>query len=129
MMKGPSSFGKRRNKTHTLCRRCGAKAIHLQKPTCGKCAYPAKRKRKYYWSAQAKWRTTTGTGCMRYLKVVYRRFRNGFCEETTPKSRRSTMASSSTAQITYTTSKAMVRKVLKKYIMLALQKPYCHDWH
>lgn len=44
--KGTSSFGKRRNKTHTLCRRCGAKAYHLQKSSCGKCGYPEKRKRK-----------------------------------------------------------------------------------
>uniref|UniRef100_A0A9J7Z9U9 Ribosomal protein L37 n=1 Tax=Cyprinus carpio carpio TaxID=630221 RepID=A0A9J7Z9U9_CYPCA len=46
MTKGTSSFGKRHNKTHTLCRRCGSKAYHLQKSTCGKCGYPAKRKRK-----------------------------------------------------------------------------------
>nr|XP_054110984.1 collagen alpha-1(I) chain-like [Callithrix jacchus] len=62
MTKGTSSFGKRRNKTHTLCRRCGSKAYHLQKSTCGKCGYPAKRKRKYNWSAKAKRRNTTGTG-------------------------------------------------------------------
>ena len=48
--KGTSSFGKRRNKTHTLCRRCGSKAYHLQKSTCGKCGYPAKRKRKCKWN-------------------------------------------------------------------------------
>uniref|UniRef100_A0A8C2ML57 Large ribosomal subunit protein eL37 n=1 Tax=Cricetulus griseus TaxID=10029 RepID=A0A8C2ML57_CRIGR len=48
MMKGTSSFGKRLNKTHTLYRRCGSKAYHLQKSTCGKCGgYPAKWKRKY----------------------------------------------------------------------------------
>uniref|UniRef100_A0A8B9VVG8 Large ribosomal subunit protein eL37 n=1 Tax=Anas zonorhyncha TaxID=75864 RepID=A0A8B9VVG8_9AVES len=74
MTKGTSSFGKRRNKTHTLCRRCGSKAYHLQKSTCGKCGYPAKRKRKYNWSAKAKRRNTTGTGRMRHLKKVYRRF-------------------------------------------------------
>ncbi|XP_041031449.1 60S ribosomal protein L37-like [Carcharodon carcharias] len=97
MMKETSSFGKKRKKTHTLCQRCGAKAFHLQKSTCGKCAYPAKRKRKYNWSAEAKRRNTTGTGCMRHLKMVYRRFRNGFGEGTTWKPRCSTMASSSTA--------------------------------
>ncbi|XP_078402342.1 large ribosomal subunit protein eL37-like [Cetorhinus maximus] len=97
MTKGTSSFGKRWNKTHTLCQRCGAKAFHLQKLTCGKCAYPAKRKRKCTWSAKAKRRNTTGTGCMRQLKVVYCRFRNGFHEGTILKPRRSTMASSSTA--------------------------------
>ncbi|XP_078420731.1 large ribosomal subunit protein eL37-like [Cetorhinus maximus] len=89
------SFGKKRNKTHTLCRQCGA--FHLQKSTCGKCAYPAKRKRKYNWSAKAKRRNTTGTGRMRHLKVVYRRLRNGFHKGTILKPRPSTMASSSTA--------------------------------
>uniref|UniRef100_A0A2I2Y741 60S ribosomal protein L37 n=1 Tax=Gorilla gorilla gorilla TaxID=9595 RepID=A0A2I2Y741_GORGO len=47
MTKGMSLFGKRRNKTHTLCCRRGSKAYHLQKSTCGKCGYAAKRKRKY----------------------------------------------------------------------------------
>uniref|UniRef100_A0A667WNQ5 Ribosomal protein L37 n=1 Tax=Myripristis murdjan TaxID=586833 RepID=A0A667WNQ5_9TELE len=75
--KGTSSFGKRRNKTHTLCRRCGSKAYHLQKSSCGKCGYPEKRKRKYNWSAKAKRRNTTGTGRLRHLRVVYRRF-SGF---------------------------------------------------
>uniref|UniRef100_A0A3P8UNQ7 Ribosomal protein L37 n=1 Tax=Cynoglossus semilaevis TaxID=244447 RepID=A0A3P8UNQ7_CYNSE len=75
MTKGTSSFGKRRNKTHTLCRRCGSKAYHLQKSSCGKCGYPEKRKRKYNWSAKAKRRNTTGTGRLRHMKVVYRRFR------------------------------------------------------
>uniref|UniRef100_A0A8I5N0Z3 Large ribosomal subunit protein eL37 n=1 Tax=Papio anubis TaxID=9555 RepID=A0A8I5N0Z3_PAPAN len=81
MTKGTSSFGKRRNKTHTLCRRCGSKAYHLQKSTCGKCGYPAKRKRKYNWSAKAKRRNTTGTGRMRHLKIVYRRFRHSICND------------------------------------------------
>ncbi|KAK2099081.1 60S ribosomal protein L37 [Saguinus oedipus] len=61
MTKGTSSFGKRCNKTHTLCRRCGSKAYHLQKSTCGKRGYPTKRKRKYNWSAKAKRRNTTKT--------------------------------------------------------------------
>jgi hypothetical protein len=30
------------------------------------------------WSAKAKRRKTTGTGRMRYLKTVARRFKNGF---------------------------------------------------
>uniref|UniRef100_A0A674B5J1 Ribosomal protein L37 n=1 Tax=Salmo trutta TaxID=8032 RepID=A0A674B5J1_SALTR len=72
--KGTSSFGKRRNKTHALCRRCGSKAYHLQKSSCGKCGYPEKRKRKYNWSAKAKRRNTTGSGRIRHLRVVYRRF-------------------------------------------------------
>uniref|UniRef100_A0A8C6U9P2 Ribosomal protein L37 n=1 Tax=Neogobius melanostomus TaxID=47308 RepID=A0A8C6U9P2_9GOBI len=71
--KGTSSFGKRRNKTHTLCRRCGAKAYHLQKSSCAKCGYPRNN-----WSAKAKRRNTTGTGRLRHLKVVYRRFRYNY---------------------------------------------------
>uniref|UniRef100_A0A8C7JG26 Ribosomal protein L37 n=1 Tax=Oncorhynchus kisutch TaxID=8019 RepID=A0A8C7JG26_ONCKI len=74
MTKGTSSFGKRRNKTHALCRRCGSKAYHLQKSSCGKCGYPEKRKRRYNWSAKAKRRNTTGSGRLRHLRVVYRRF-------------------------------------------------------
>nr|XP_033816575.1 60S ribosomal protein L37-like [Geotrypetes seraphini] len=90
MTKGTSSFGKRHNKTHTLCRRCGSNAYHLQKSTCGKCGYPAKRKRKY----KAKRHNATGTGRMRHLKVVYCRFRNGFREGTTPKPKRAASSSS-----------------------------------
>ncbi|RII23453.1 hypothetical protein CUC08_Gglean012275 [Alternaria sp. MG1] len=52
--KGTSSFGKRHNKTHTLCRRC------------------------VNWGEKAKRRKTTGTGRMRYLKTVNRKFSNGF---------------------------------------------------
>uniref|UniRef100_A0A8C5TQT7 Large ribosomal subunit protein eL37 n=1 Tax=Malurus cyaneus samueli TaxID=2593467 RepID=A0A8C5TQT7_9PASS len=81
--------------SHTLCRRCGSKAYHLQKSTCGKCGYPAKRKRNYNWSAKAKRRNTTGTGRMRHLKRVYRRFRNRFREGTTPKPREHAVAASS----------------------------------
>ncbi|KAH0505197.1 60S ribosomal protein L37 [Microtus ochrogaster] len=88
---------RRRNKTHTVCRRCGSKAYHLQKSTCGKCGYPAKRKRKYNWSAKAKRRNTTGTGRMRHLKIVYRRFRHGFREGTTPKPKRAAVAASSSS--------------------------------
>ncbi|CAD7686045.1 unnamed protein product [Nyctereutes procyonoides] len=86
MTKGTSWFGKRRNKTHTLCRRCGSK-----------CGYPAKRKRKYNRSAKAKRRSTTETGRMRHLKIVYRRFRHGFREGTTPKPKRAAVAASSSS--------------------------------
>uniref|UniRef100_A0A7N5JXG4 60S ribosomal protein L37 n=1 Tax=Ailuropoda melanoleuca TaxID=9646 RepID=A0A7N5JXG4_AILME len=34
MMKG-IAFGKRHNKTHTLCHHSGSNACHLQKSTCG----------------------------------------------------------------------------------------------
>merc|ERR1712071_198292 len=42
MTKGTSSFGKRHNKTHTLCRRCGRSSYHIQKHTCSQCGYPSK---------------------------------------------------------------------------------------
>ena len=38
--------GKRHNKTHTLCRRCGRHSFHIQKSTCAGCGYPAARLRK-----------------------------------------------------------------------------------
>lgn len=44
--KGTGSFGKRRNKTHTLCIRCGRRSFHLQKSRCAACGYPAARIRK-----------------------------------------------------------------------------------
>lgn len=45
MGKGTGSFGKRRNKSHTLCVRCGRRSFHIQKSRCSACAYPAARKR------------------------------------------------------------------------------------
>ncbi|KAI6232851.1 Ribosomal protein L37 [Aphelenchoides fujianensis] len=80
MTKGTSSFGKRHNKTHTLCRRCGRSSYHIQKHTCSSCGFPAARKRTYQWSAKSIRRRTTGTGRCRHLKDVQRRFRNGFRE-------------------------------------------------
>ncbi|VDN06349.1 unnamed protein product [Thelazia callipaeda] len=82
MTKGTSSFGKRHNKTHTLCRRCGRSSYHIQKHRCASCGYPSARKRTYQWSIKAVRRHTTGTGRMRHLKVVRRRFRNRFREGT-----------------------------------------------
>ena len=43
--KGTGSFGKRRNKSHTLCVRCGRRSWHLQKSKCSSCGYPAARVR------------------------------------------------------------------------------------
>ncbi|NXF42126.1 RL37 protein, partial [Nyctibius bracteatus] len=82
--KGTSSFGKRRNKTHTLCRRCGSKAYHLQKSTCGKCGYPAKRKRKS---------ETTLSKNGNHISTC----RNGFREGTTPKPKRAAVAARSSS--------------------------------
>lgn len=39
--KGTASFGKRHNKSHTLCRRCGKRSYHIQKSTCAACGYPS----------------------------------------------------------------------------------------
>ncbi|CAN7117598.1 unnamed protein product [Brassica rapa subsp. narinosa] len=85
--KGTGSFGKRRNKSHTLCVRCGRRSFHIQKSRCSACAYPAARKRTYNWSVKAIRRKTTGTGRMRYLKNVPRRFKTGFREGTEAKPR------------------------------------------
>ncbi|EDO38233.1 predicted protein [Nematostella vectensis] len=92
MTKGTSSFGKRHNKSHTLCVRCGRKAYHIQKKRCAGCGFPSARLRKFNWSMKAKRRTTTGTGRMRHLKLVYRRFQNGFQEGTQAKSQKKNVA-------------------------------------
>jgi len=80
MTKGTSSFGKRNDKTHTICIRCGRRAFHNQKKECGCCGYPSARVRKYNWSNKAIRRKTTGTGRQRYLKTLPRKFKNGFRE-------------------------------------------------
>ncbi|RLL96573.1 60S ribosomal protein L37 [Aspergillus turcosus] len=87
MTKGTSSFGKRHNKSHTLCRRCGRRSFHIQKSTCANCGYPSAKVRKYNWSEKAKRRKTTGTGRMSHLKDVHRRFKNGL-QVGTPKGAR-----------------------------------------
>uniref|UniRef100_A0A194AKT0 Ribosomal protein L37 n=1 Tax=Pinctada fucata TaxID=50426 RepID=A0A194AKT0_PINFU len=96
MTKGTSSFGKRHNKTHTRCPRCGRRTYHIQKKTCAQCGYPSPTIRKFNWSIKAQRRRKTGTGRMRYLKKVHRRFRNGFREGTVPKPRRRTAAPTTT---------------------------------
>lgn len=81
--KGTFSFGRRHNKTHTLCRRCGRRAFHIQKKVCGACGYPAARRRNYNWSNKARRRRTTGTGRQAHLKEVQRKFNNGFRTQVT----------------------------------------------
>ncbi|KAG2571313.1 hypothetical protein PVAP13_7KG104992 [Panicum virgatum] len=44
--KGTGSFGKCRNKAHTIRIRCGRRSFHLQKSTYSSCGYPAARIRK-----------------------------------------------------------------------------------
>lgn len=85
--KGTGSFGLRHTKTHGLCRRCGRRSFHLQKSTCSSCGYPAAKIRKYNWGKKAIRRKTTGTGRMAHLKLVHRRFKNGFREGTEAKPR------------------------------------------
>merc|ERR1711959_813153 len=83
MTKGTTSFGKRHNKSHTLCRRCGRRSFHIQKKTCAACGYPAAKTRSYNWGKKAIRRKTTGSGRCRYLKTLARRAKNGFREGTT----------------------------------------------
>lgn len=77
-IEGTPSLGKRHNKSHTLCNRCGRRSFHVQKKTCSSCGYPAAKMRSHNWALKAKRRRTTGTGRMAYLKHVTRRFKNGF---------------------------------------------------
>jgi len=93
MTKGTSSFGKRHNKTHTLCVRCGKKSYHIQHKLCSSCSYPSKSMKRFNWGAKALRRRTTGTGRMRYMKGLTRRFKNGFREgSVAPAKRRATAA-------------------------------------
>merc|ERR1712042_156811 len=88
MTKGTSSFGKRHNKSHTLCVRCGRHSFHIQKKSCSSCSYPLATLRNYNWGLKAKRRKTTGTGRMRHLKLVRRKFTNGFREGTQAQSKK-----------------------------------------
>ncbi|CAE6503652.1 unnamed protein product [Rhizoctonia solani] len=51
---------------------------HSAYAACAQCGYPSAKLRSYEWGQKAKRRKTTGTGRMRYLKEVSRRFKNGF---------------------------------------------------
>merc|ERR1712157_492289 len=80
MTKGTTSFGRRHTKTHTTCRRCGKVSYHIQKKLCSSCGYPNPKMRNFNWGEKAKRRRTTGTGRMRHMKTMSRRFKNGFRE-------------------------------------------------
>ncbi|KAG0006138.1 60S ribosomal protein L37 [Entomortierella chlamydospora] len=69
----------------TLSSFCGRRSFHNQKKTCAQCGYPAAKTRSYNWSVKGKRRKTTGTGRMRHLSDVKRRFKNGFREGTQAK--------------------------------------------
>eukprot|EP01147_Barroeca_monosierra_P011232 gene11232-3280_t len=77
--KGTTSFGPRKNKSHTLCIRCGRRAYHIQKKRCAACGYPAAKKRNA-GSNKAIRRKTTGTGRMKHLRRVQQKFKDGFRE-------------------------------------------------
>mmetsp|Transcript_1217 Transcript_1217/g.2220 ORF Transcript_1217/g.2220 Transcript_1217/m.2220 type:complete len:162 (+) Transcript_1217:65-550(+) len=91
---GTPAMGKRHKKSHGLCIRCGKRSYHLQKKKCASCGYPSATMRKYNWSKKAKRRRTTGTGRMRHMKHMSRRFKNGFREGTTPPPRKKKAAGS-----------------------------------
>mmetsp|Transcript_24563 Transcript_24563/g.69114 ORF Transcript_24563/g.69114 Transcript_24563/m.69114 type:complete len:95 (-) Transcript_24563:39-323(-) len=93
MTKGTSSFGKRHSKTHTTCRRCGKVSFHLQKKVCASCGYPGAKMRRFNWSEKALRRRTNGTGRMRHMRHMPRRFKNGFREGTQAKAAKSVAAS------------------------------------
>jgi len=85
---GTPAMGKRHKHTHGLCPRCGKRSFHHQKKTCASCGYPAAKIRSYEWAMKAKRRRAPGTGRMKYLKTISRRFKNGFREGTTALARR-----------------------------------------
>ena len=79
MTKGTTSQGPRHLKTHTFCRRCGRRAFHRQNKICGACGFPRKTMRRYDgMNIKVRGRKGQGTGKMKYLKEVPRRFRNNF---------------------------------------------------
>jgi large subunit ribosomal protein L37e len=57
--KGTPSFGKRRGKTHIICRRCGKRAFHASKKVCSACGFgKSKRIRSFSWQ----WKSPLGKG-------------------------------------------------------------------
>merc|ERR1711872_536039 len=92
--KGTGSFGKRNEKTHVMCNRCGKRSFHLQKKTCSACGYPSARTRKYEWGCKVARRKTTGTGRCRYVKYLARRAKNRFREGTQAKTKKKAQRSS-----------------------------------
>ncbi|KAJ5819865.1 60S ribosomal protein L37A [Penicillium riverlandense] len=67
--------------------RLGRRSLHVQKHTCSNCGYPSAKTRKFNWGEKAKRRKTTGSGRLRSLRDVHRRFKNGF-QVGTPKGAR-----------------------------------------
>lgn len=46
MSKGTPSFGKKKKKTHGICRRCGKKAFNRSKGYCAACGFGRTKKLK-----------------------------------------------------------------------------------
>ena len=76
-----NALKKQIQKTHTSCRRCGRTSFHIQKKVCAACGYPSSRMRSYNWSKKMIRRKNEGSGRMRYMKSMPRRFKNGFREQ------------------------------------------------
>ncbi|HNV93927.1 MAG TPA: 50S ribosomal protein L37e [Methanofastidiosum sp.] len=50
MSKGTPSYGKRNNKTHVRCRRCGNHSYHASHGVCASCGFGKSSKmRSYNW--------------------------------------------------------------------------------
>ena len=77
--KGTQHFGKKHQRTHCECRRCGKTTFHKQKKTCSACGFPAAKMRRFDgWAQKVRGRKGLGTGRMRYMKDLPRRAANGF---------------------------------------------------
>eukprot|EP00828_Plagiopyla_frontata_P026844 TRINITY_DN349_c0_g1_i9.p3 TRINITY_DN349_c0_g1~~TRINITY_DN349_c0_g1_i9.p3 ORF type:complete len:127 (+),score=20.24 TRINITY_DN349_c0_g1_i9:153-533(+) len=77
--KGTPHFGKKHQRTHTECCRCGRITFHKQKHQCAACGYPAAKLRRFDgWGLKVRGRKGQGTGRMRYMKTIGRRAKNGF---------------------------------------------------
>merc|ERR1712118_492845 len=87
------AYKKQIQKTHTMCRRCGRTSFHIQKKVCSACGYPSARMRTYNWGKKMIRRKNEGSGRMRYMKQLPRKFKNGFREQTeAPKRKKSAAA-------------------------------------
>ena len=84
---GTESQGRMLKRNLAMCQRCGSPSFHKQKNRCAKCGFPKSRIRKYNWALKAQRRRTTGTGRMRHLRVVQRKFKHGFRHGTEAKPR------------------------------------------
>ena len=80
--KGTGSFGKRHNKSHTILPQVRSPLVPHPEGRVRRVRLPFRPQAQLHWSTKAIGRRTTGTGRMRYLKTLPRRFKNGFREGT-----------------------------------------------